>query len=191
MATIEKPYKFIPKALELPSDIYEILTTEVDFKRGTLSTYGRTIEERRSMAWQTSVGVECTYGGKIMPPIPFTQTVLMIKAQIEAITGVEFDSVLCFMYETGRDSMGFHKDDVGVSRGKYIAGITIGATRTLAIRDNVTKEKERFEVGHGDMFCMFDDCQDRYMHSIEQLKPSDPEPGVRIALTFRQMRIIS
>ena len=182
----EKPYKYIPKAIDL--QLYDTLVAEIGLKRNEFPVANRIVRERRDTAWQTSVGIAAKYSNKIMLDTQFTPTVLMVKGMIEKILGVEFDSALIFHYKDGRDSMGFHFDDVGVSTGTDIAGITFGNTRKLAIRNNETKKKEFFDLGNGDIFYMFGDCQQKYKHAI-LLPDANVVTGPRLAITFRKMAV--
>ena len=47
--------------------------------------------------------------------------------------------------------------------------------------------KENFDLGNGDVFYMFGDCQQKYTHSVLQIKNNPELIGPRIAVTFRQM----
>jgi len=185
----EKPYKYIPKAIDL--DLYDKLISEIDLKRDKISvTYAsEPIYERRDTAWQTSTSIAAKYSNKIMDAISFTPTVKMVKELVEKVVGVEFDSALIFHYKDNKDSMGFHHDDVGVNKGTDIAGVTFGATRRFAIRNNITKEKEFFDVGNGDIFYMFADCQEKYKHAILLPDADHPSTGPRLAITFRKMAV--
>ncbi|QGR53943.1 2OG-Fe(II) oxygenase [Moumouvirus maliensis] len=186
---IHKPYKYIPKVLD--EDLYAKLVSEINLKREYIPvTYStEKIPERRETAWQSNTDIPAEYSGKIMNPEPFTPTVLYVKKCVEKIIGVEFDSALIFHYLDGKDSMGYHYDTIGVSRGTDIAGITFGATRKLGIRNNITHEKEFFEVSNGDIFYMFDDCQDKYKHAILSVDSKNTTTGPRLAITFRNMGI--
>lgn len=180
-----KPYRYISKAINL--DLYNELVSEIKPKRELMTvTYSDAkILERRETAWQTETDISAEYSGKTMDPVPFTPTVYMLKKKIEEIIGVEFDSALIFHYTDGKDSMGYHYDTIGVGRGNHIAGVTFGASRCLGVRNNETNEKEFFNLGNGDIFYMFDDCQKKYKHAI--LESKEENPGPRIAITFRQM----
>ncbi|AGC01949.1 2OG-Fe(II) oxygenase [Acanthamoeba polyphaga moumouvirus] len=184
-----KPYKYIPKVLD--EDLYDKLVTEIKLKREYIPvTYStEKIPERRETAWQSNTNISAEYSGKIMNPEPFTPTVLYIKGCVEKIIGVEFDSALIFHYLDGRDSMGYHYDTIGVSRGTDIAGITFGATRKLGIRNNITHEKEFFDLSNGDIFYMFNDCQDKYKHAILPTDSKNINIGPRLAITFRNMAV--
>ncbi|AGF85336.1 oxygenase [Moumouvirus goulette] len=184
---IDKPYKYIPKALD--ENLYEKLVSEIKLKREYIPvTYSsEKIPERRETAWQSNTNIPAEYSGKTMNPEPFTPTVLYVKNFVEKIIGIEFDSALIFHYINGHDSMGYHYDTIGVSRGTDIAGISFGATRKLGIRNNITHEKEFFDISNGDIFYMFGDCQDKYKHAILTADSKNPVTEPRIAITFRNM----
>ena len=62
--------------------------------------------------------------------------------------------------------------------------ISIGATRDFIFRENENKEtKIRYYFEHGDLIYMFDDCQEKYEHSVKKNK-SDMED--RISLVFKK-----
>jgi len=183
------PYRYIPKVIDL--DLYEKLREEIPFLRDKIpNSYStETSDERRETAWLTSTNLSAQYSGKTMEPIPFTSTVLLVKKMVENILKVEFDSALCFLYVKTNDSMGFHDDRAGVSKGTDIVTVTFGSMRILAIRNNETLQKEFFELSNGDLFYMFADCQQKYKHAIQMPDTKNPFTGPRIAISFRRMMI--
>ncbi|BCS83153.1 2OG-Fe(II) oxygenase superfamily protein [Cotonvirus japonicus] len=184
-----KPYKYFEKAIDL--DLYDELIKEIQLNREKIPvTYSdQPILERRETAWQTNTNISAKYSGKIMHPVPFTPLVLKVKQEVEKIIGITFDSVLIFHYVDASDSMGYHFDTEGVSLGDDIVGVTFGSSRKLGIRNNETNEKEFFNVGNGDIFYMFGDCQKKYKHAIFPADSSIENPHPRLALTFRNMNI--
>ncbi|AUV58434.1 Fe2Og dioxygenase [Bandra megavirus] len=191
-----KPYKYIPfdannylyQVIDF-NNLYQQLVEEIDLKREYIPvTYSNEkIPERRETAWQSSTDIVAEYSGKKMIPKPFSPTVLKIKQLVEKIIGIEFNSALFFHYVNDGDKMGYHFDTKGVHTSNHIASITIGGDGTLMIRDNVTHEKECFKLSNGDIFYMFDDCQEKYKHAVLPIDFKNPTSKPRLAITFRIM----
>lgn len=127
-------------------------------------------------------GIVYRYSGRDNVAIPWTPTLLEIKARIEAVRG-EYNYCLLNLYRNGQDSMGMHADDEP-EMGNVIGSLSLGATRTFRIKHNRTKEKRDFEVGNGTLIIMAGTMQQFWKHEV----PKTKEPvGERINLTFRKI----
>jgi alkylated DNA repair dioxygenase AlkB len=129
-------------------------------------------------------GVTYRYSGTVNVALPWTRTLLEIKQRIETIRG-EYNYCLLNRYRNGRDSMGMHADDEP-EMGNVIGSLSLGATRTLRIRHNKTKETIVFLVGHGTLIIMAGTMQQFWKHEIPKTTESI---GERINLTFRQIKV--
>lgn len=144
-------------------------------------------EKRLTALLSTIPEIEICYSGKIMKSQPLTEPIKKIKELVELITDVKYDTILCNWYQRGEDCMGWHRDEVGVSKGKHITIVSFGETRIFSVRDSVSLWGENlprqwnFELKHGDVFYMYGNCQELYDHCIRKGK------NERISLTFRQM----
>jgi tRNA/tmRNA/rRNA uracil-C5-methylase (TrmA/RlmC/RlmD family)/alkylated DNA repair dioxygenase AlkB len=188
---IEKPFEYVDGIFrENESENYfEELKNEINFKQDYFKEINGGIEtmirERRLTCLQSDVNNELYYSKKIMTPDPFSFRVKYVKDIVETRFGIKFDSCLINYYVNQSDYMGFHKDDVGVTKSTNIITVSFGETRTFVVRLRNDKDiKYNFELKNGDIFRMFNDCQELYDHSIPEVKGGEEKSG-RISLTFR------
>ena len=148
---------------------------QVEFRSG--------MKQPRLTAYYGDKGTEYTYSGVFNKPMAWTPELLKLKAEVEKITGYTFNSALINKYRTGKDRIGFHKDDeIELGGEPIIASVSFGTERTFKLK-KARQDKESFDtkLGHGDIFLMTGDTQKNYFHGI------DPEKveGERINITFR------
>jgi len=117
-------------------------------------------------------------------PIPWTLELLMIKAKVEPLAGVEFNSVLLNYYRDGNDSVAWHSDKESIIGSQpVIASVSFGQVRSFDIRrksDHAEKYSVRLE--HGSFCLMKAGLQEAFEHRIA--KSARPMKA-RINLTFR------
>jgi len=91
---------------------------------------------------------------------------------------------LC-LYRDGADSVAWHGDRIGRSRlhDTVIAIVSLGSTRTLALRPAGGGPSVKFTTGHGDLLVMGGSCQRTWEHAIPKTKEA---VGPRISVQFRQ-----
>ncbi|WP_185746634.1 MULTISPECIES: alpha-ketoglutarate-dependent dioxygenase AlkB [Mycolicibacter] len=98
--------------------------------------------------------------------------------------GEPFTTVGLCLYRDGADSVAWHGDTLG--RGAHhdtmVAIVSIGATRTLALRPRGGGVALRLPQRHGDLLVMGGSCQRTWEHSIP--KTATPT-GPRISIQFR------
>ncbi|MCB1300504.1 MAG: alpha-ketoglutarate-dependent dioxygenase AlkB [Tetrasphaera sp.] len=90
---------------------------------------------------------------------------------------------LC-LYRDGADSVAWHGDRIGRSRFQdtIVAILSLGSTRTLALRPRGGGTSTRLTSGHGDLIVMGGSCQRTWEHAI----PKTREPvGPRMSVQFR------
>jgi len=117
-------------------------------------------------------------------PIPWTPELLEIKARVEPLAGVEFNSVLLNYYRDGNDSVAWHSDKENVlGKRPVIASVTFGQVRSFDIRRK-TDHKEIYSVRleHGSFLLMKAGLQEAFEHRIAK---STKPMKARINLTFR------
>jgi alkylated DNA repair dioxygenase AlkB len=125
-------------------------------------------------------GISYKYSGVVNVAQPWTETLLEIREQIEAVAG-DYNYCLLNRYRSGSDSMGWHADDEP-EMGPVIGSLSLGATRKFRIRHNETRETRTFPVGHGTLIIMAGTMQNYWQHEV----PKTKRPvGERINLTFR------
>jgi alkylated DNA repair dioxygenase AlkB len=127
-------------------------------------------------------GVTYYYSGTENKALPWTETLLEIKRQIEAVQG-QYNYCLLNCYRSGADSVGLHADNEP-GMGNVIGSLSLGATRTFRIRHNKTKEKRDFVVANGTLIIMAGTMQQFWKHEVPK---TTEEVGERINLTFRHI----
>lgn len=95
-----------------------------------------------------------------------------------------FNSVLLNYYKDGKDEINWHSDkEESLGEKPIIACVNLGATRKFWFREKDSISDPFFyEVSHGDLLVMGQDCQSKYLHAIK--KESEVTES-RISLTFR------
>jgi alkylated DNA repair dioxygenase AlkB len=98
--------------------------------------------------------------------------------------GEPFTTVGLCLYRDGSDSVAWHGDTIGRSRSEdtMVAIVSLGATRTFAMRPRGGGQSLRLPQGHGDLLVMGGSCQRTWEHSVP--KTSTPT-GQRISIQFR------
>jgi hypothetical protein len=85
-------------------------------------------------------------------------------------------------YRSGRDSMGFHRDDEMRWLDKtIITGLAFGATRPFQLRPIRGGPIVEIMVGAGDLYVMGGRCQADWLHGVPKL----PECGPKISAVWR------
>ncbi|MCV7191923.1 alpha-ketoglutarate-dependent dioxygenase AlkB family protein [Mycolicibacterium brumae] len=98
--------------------------------------------------------------------------------------GEPFTSAGLCLYRDGEDSVAWHGDTIGRGRSEdtMVAIVSLGATRTFALRPRGGGPSQRIRHGHGDLLVMGGSCQRTWEHAI----PKTARPvGPRISIQFR------
>lgn len=165
--------------------LFSELLNNTRWGQGRIRLYGKFYPEPRLTAWHGDEGMIYSYSGLTLHPLPWTETLLEIKARVDAAAGVEFNSVLLNLYRDGRDSNGWHQDnEPELGRNPVIASVSFGATRRFQMRHKLRKDLPRLDVDldHGSLLLMSGPTQHFWQHQI----PKTSKPiGQRINLTFR------
>lgn len=160
------------------------LTQTLDWRQDWITIYGRSMPQPRLSAWYGDPGKSYTYSGITMCPSPWTHTLLDLKAKVEAVSGVMFNSVLLNLYRDGNDSMGWHSDDEPeLGQNPVIGSLSLGGTRRFMLRHRSEKGwKHQLESTSGSFLLMQGTTQHYWQHQVPKTKrPVLP----RINLTFR------
>lgn len=117
-------------------------------------------------------------------PIPWTPELLMIKAKVEPLAGVEFNSVLLNYYRDGNDSVAWHSDKENVlGKRPVIASVSFGQVRSFDIRSKADhKEQYSVRLEHGSFLLMKAGLQEAFEHRVAK---STTPMKARVNLTFR------
>ncbi len=161
------------------------LMTELDWQQEDIIIAGKPVRVPRLMCWYGEPEAVYRYSGVSHTPLPFTQSLTLIRQQIQNYCSHHFNSVLANLYRDGADSMGWHADkekELGVNPA--IASLSFGDQRLFKIRHNKTKETLNLELQHGDLLLMSGPLQHHWHHCLP--KTRKPKQA-RINLTFRQI----
>jgi alkylated DNA repair dioxygenase AlkB len=107
-----------------------------------------------------------------------------LKDVVEDYLQEKYNFILFAQYRDENDSITYHSDDEKfLGYNPSIASITVGENRPFCLKNKQTKEVTSFELKHGDLFVMQNNCQRDYLHSVPKQKYSC---APRISLTFRK-----
>lgn len=123
------------------------------------------------------------YGKTIVRPITDWEDwplLLKIKAKVEEVTGGNYKYVVIQFYPHGDIGIPAHRDKE-ITPGKTIAGLSIGACRTLTMKRYGYGAKSQ-DLMPGSVYAMYPPTNDWWTHEIEEDDTVEP----RISFTFRE-----
>lgn len=165
----------------------EALIRETPWRQETISLYGKTHQQPRLVAWYGDPGARYRYSGKTYLPQPWTARLQGLRGRLEALLGVEFNSVLLNYYRDHRDSMGLHADDEPeLGSRPVIASLSLGEERVLYFRHKHQRGVRGLDLAlpDGSVLVMRGDTQANWKHGMRKLsRPCGP----RVNLTFRRV----
>lgn len=167
------------------SDHYlESFIRNVPWEQKLVKMWDKEMLTPRLTAWFGDPQTNYAFTGLKLDPMPWTPELLDIKARVEPLAGVEFNSVLLNYYRDGNDSVAWHSDKENVlGKRPVIASVSFGQVRSFDIRCK-TDHKEQYAVRleHGSFLLMKAGLQEAFEHRIaKSVRPMKP----RINLTFR------
>ncbi len=157
----------------------------VPWSQTTQFRYGKKVLTPRLSAWYGDPTADSSSEGSSSPMLPWTAGLLEIKAKVETLSGIAFNSVLLNYYRDGNDSVAWHSDRDGVpGRNKYVASVSFGQVRPFDLRHKSDPTKA-FTVllENGSYLLMKGEFQDQWLHRIAK---SRLPMGPRVNLTFRR-----
>ena len=111
------------------------------------------------------------------------KTLIPLKEVVEEYTKKTYNFMLFAHYRDGNDSITYHSDDERfLDFRSTISSITVGNTRPFLLKNKQTKDVQSFDLDHGDLFVMKNNCQQDYLHSIPKTKKKIYD---RYSITFR------
>lgn len=98
--------------------------------------------------------------------------------------GEPFTTVGLCCYRGGSDSVAWHGDTIGRgnSEDTMVAIVSLGATRTFALRPRRGGPSLRLPLAHGDLLVMGGSCQRTWEHAVPK---TSTRAGPRVSLQFR------
>lgn len=166
--------------------LFNLLKINVLWKQESMNMYGKRVDFPRLTSWYGDNDKPYSFSGITLDPNPWTKELLEIKAKIEPIADVNFNSVLLNRYRNGSDSISWHTDaEKELGLNPIIASVNFGATRNFQLRHIETKEKIDIDLSHGCLLIMQGELQHFWQHQI----PKTTKPvNERINLTFRVIK---
>jgi len=182
-------YLFFPDFFsKSESDLFlQKLKDEIEWKQESMNMYGKQIDFPRLTAWYGDNDKPYSFSGITLQPKIWTKELLEIKAKIEPLANVQFNSVLLNRYRSGNDSISWHTDaEKELGQNPVIASVNFGATRKFQLRHINTKEKLEIELTHGSLLIMKGELQHYWQHQVPKTSKVVNE---RINLTFRVIKL--
>lgn len=170
-----------------PAESDHFIKTFIDttpWKQEIVQMYGKAVKTPRLTAWYGDNNKAYAFSGNKYDPLPWTGELLNIKARVEPIAGMKFNSVLLNYYRDGNDSVAWHSDDeYELGFKPTIASVSFGQERRFDVRQKADHNKKYSVVlENGSLLLMKGDLQQLWQHRIaKSTQPMKP----RVNLTFR------
>ncbi|MFZ6646750.1 alpha-ketoglutarate-dependent dioxygenase AlkB family protein [Undibacterium sp. TJN25] len=165
----------------------DTLRRETEWRHEKITVWGKEHLQPRLTAWYGDASSNYSYSGLSLERNPWTPTLLQIKADIEAISGYRFNSVLLNLYRDENDSVGWHSDnETELGRNPVIASLSFGQTRTFKMKHKNRPELKTtsIQLTDGSLLLMAGTTQRFWQHAVDKEKKAMES---RINLTFRHI----
>lgn len=158
-------------------DLLDALLSTVPWRAERRQMYDRVVDVPRLVSFH-DVAVED-------PPHPLLTRLRRRLNDIYAgELGEPFTTIgLCY-YRDGSDSVAWHGDTIGRSSTEdtMVAIVSLGATRTFAMRPRGGGRSLRLPQAHGDLLVMGGSCQRTWEHAVPK---TSVRKGPRVSIQFR------
>lgn len=162
------------------------LISDIKWKQESMNMYGKQIPFPRLTAWYGDNDKPYTFSGITLNPNLWSPGLAKIKADVEPIANVNFNSVLLNRYRNGNDSISWHTDaEKELGKNPVIASVNFGAERKFQLKHTETGERIDILLKHGSLLIMKGELQHFWKHQIPKTKKVI---GERVNLTFRVIK---
>ena len=181
------PFQYFPKYFNKINFLEEI-KNNVTFTQENILVGKENVKilEKRKTCWLSDdENLTFEYSGKSMKPkkIPNILDELINKIYLDF--GIKFDGILINYYENGNVGMGYHSDPIDEKWDNNFIIYSLGDNRKFIFREkNNIDNKVEYNFSDGDIIYMYDNCQDKYEHSVRKNKLSNE----RISLVFKKLK---
>lgn len=167
-----------------PASLFEQLQQEIHWQQGHITLYGKRHLIPRLQAWYGDEDASYRYSGTVLSPRPWTPGLSQLKTELEILSGLRLNAVLCNLYRTGADKMGWHSDnEPELGPNAEIISLSLGACRDFALRQaGSTRQHLTIPLNNGSVLWMKPGMQSRWQHALPARKKITES---RINLTFR------
>jgi alkylated DNA repair dioxygenase AlkB len=164
---------------------FEILLRNIEWQKDRSIMFGKLIVSERKVALYSKEKLSYTYAKINRDTLPWTKELLELKKNVEAKTGVQFNTCLLNLYHSGKEGMGWHTDaEKELKEDGAIASLSFGAERNFVFKHIQNKQKVTILLQKGSLLVMKGETQKHWKHSLPKTtKVSTP----RINLTFRNI----
>lgn len=174
---------FLERLQVPPGDVLARLIAETDWRAESITLWGKQHLQPRLTAWYGEARYR--YSGMTLEPQPFTPLQLLLKREVERVSGRRFNSVLLNYYRDQNDSMGFHSDDEKeLGPQPAIASLSFGAPRTFILKHKRLPQTLKLALGDGSLLLMAGATQANWRHGINKQRGAC---APRVNLTFRNI----
>ena len=175
---------YAPRAIPDPDTWFARLRDEVTWERHRIRIYGREVDSPRLSSWVGDPDAVYTYSKTRFTPHPWTPALAALRDAVSAWCDAPFNSVLCNLYRSGADSMGWHSDaEPELGPEPVIASLSFGAVRRFRLRHKLDAAATlELPLAPGSLLVMSGATQRNYRHDLPKaMRVASP----RINLTFR------
>lgn len=151
--------------------------TEVSWRSEEIVLYGRRHLVPRQVAWYGDPRVSYRYSGSEHPACGWPPILRDLRTKLTAELDERPNFVLFNRYRSGRDTMGWHRDDESM-RNDLIGSISLGATRRFLVRRVAGEPSRRLDLEHGSLLLL-------NRHLSHALPRTRRQVAERVNLTFR------
>ena len=159
------------------------LLENISWKNDEAIIMGKRIVTKRKVAWFGDKAFQYTYSKISRQALPWTETLLELKARVEQAANESFNSCLLNLYHSGDEGMAWHSDaEKDLKRNSTIGSLSLGAERKFSFKHKQSKETVSLILQNGSLLVMKGSTQTHWLHRLPPTKKiSEP----RINLTFR------
>lgn len=172
---------------ERSENILQRLWKEVVWQEEQIRMFGKWVTVPRLTAFEGEPGIGYRYAGKTHRAEGWSPLVQMLRETTENLCSQSFNSVLLNAYRNGNDYMGWHRDnEKELGLDPFIASMSFGMPRIFQLRRYQDKRGQiSLVLRSGSLLLMGGNIQTEWEH---RLPPKKYSSGLRINLTFRQIR---
>lgn len=179
--------RYAPRAIADADAWFARLRDEVTWEQHRLRIYGREVDSPRLSSWVGDADAVYTYSNTRFVPHAWTPALAALRDAVARWCGASFNSVLCNLYRSGADSMGWHSDaEPELGPAPVIASLSFGAVRRFRLRHKRDASLAlELPLAPGSLLVMSGATQSNYRHDLPKTaRVASP----RINLTFRYIQ---
>jgi alkylated DNA repair dioxygenase AlkB/Sec-independent protein translocase protein TatA len=163
-------------------DYHGIFRQGLHWQQNEIRVFGKWHPEPRLTAWY---GPPYRYSSVTWPAREIPPVLEEIRIRLNETMSFPFNAVLANYYRTGKDSMGWHRDNEPEIDQTLIASVSVGTTRRFRIRHRAERIGYDVDLEPGSLLCMRN-MQTDWEHCVPK---ASGETGERINLTFRRITV--